>query len=168
MLTNEQMPKIRPCLLGDDVTGPRVYELLEDWIYPDHPLGPILLKRPFFSDLASIPKYVPRWVISPSGYLFLAGFVHDYLYKNQFFYVEKRIGPKYLEVVDPPFAEPTYIKYWTDRKRADEIFKEIANISYPKQKKMTALATGALVVGGWAAWNDHRKNDQVVSKIGDL
>ena len=163
MLTAEQMPKIRPVPLGRS-KGPRVYELLEDWRYDDHPLGPIILRCPFFSDLASIPPYVPRFVLSPDGYLFIPGFVHDYIYKHRFIWTEQ-IDPKYLEVADPPLVEPRVIKYWAGRERADEIFREIADIVSPDHTAMTKVATAALAVGGWKAWNDHRARDEKVIDI---
>jgi len=148
MLTAAQMPILRPLPLrpGDPR---RVWEVMEIWRYCEYPaIDPMIIRPPFLTDLASIPVIFSN-IISPSGYLFLAGFLHDHVYKYQYIWTERTDAE----------GNARLIKYWMGREQADRLFGEIANISYPEQWLMTKVAKGALAVGGWKAWNDHRKKD---------
>ena len=62
---------------GKDKTGLSYYELAEDHIDDDFP--GIVVPKGFLTNGASVPKYI-RGIISPTGNLFRAAVVHDYLY----------------------------------------------------------------------------------------
>lgn len=97
----------------------------------------------FQFDGASIPKFL-RTFFSPVGVLLVGGLVHDYAYK---YACLKRTGKGALLMLD--------------QKRADEIFRDI-NIEVNGFYFMNYLAYWSLRLGGFVAWNGHRKNNAKV------
>jgi len=97
----------------------------------------------FQFDGASIPKFL-RTFFSPVGVLLVGGLVHDYAYK---YACLKRTGKGALLVLD--------------QKRADQIFRDI-NIEVNGFYFMNYLAYWSLRLGGFVAWNGHRKNNAKV------
>ena len=97
----------------------------------------------FIFDGASIPKFL-RTFFSPVGVLLMGGLVHDYAYK---YACLKRTGKGALLIVD--------------QKRADEIFRDIC-IEVNGFYTMNYLAYWSLRLGGFVAWNGHRKRNAKV------
>jgi len=56
--------------------GPNKWQLLEDWQSPF-----MLIPKGFITDGASVPRFF-WWFASPTGDLFEASIVHDYMYEN--------------------------------------------------------------------------------------
>ena len=93
----------------------------------------------FQFDGASIPKFL-RTFFSPVGVLLVGGLVHDYGYKYETLLLKsktKTIGLK-------------------SQKWMDETFRDI-NISVNGFYSMNYLAYWSLRIGGFIAWNGHRK-----------
>lgn len=90
----------------------------------------ITIPEGFETDFASVPQIF--WnILPPWGKYGKAAVLHDYLYKSGMF----------------------------DRSRCDEIFleaMEALNVSWIKRKTIYA----GVRMGGWIAWNNHRKNDK--------
>ena len=82
-----------------------------------------------------------RTFFSPVGVLLVGGLVHDYMYK---FAALKRTGKGGLLLVD--------------QKKADQIFRDI-NIEVNGFYFMNYLAYWSLRLGGFVAWNGHRKRN---------
>ena len=124
----------------------RNWELTKDWKY-NIDGKEYVIPAGFTFDGASIPKFL-RTFFSPVGVLLIGGLVHDYAYKY-----------KTLLEVDKKktMGELT-------QKRADEIFRDI-NIIVNGFYSMNYLAYWSLRIGGFVAWNGHRKRD---SKIPEL
>ena len=99
----------------------------------------------FQFDGASIPKFL-RTFFSPVGVLLLGGLVHDYMYKYTACKPSKK-GSLLL----------------VDQKKADQIFRDI-NIEVNGFYFMNYLAYWSLRIGGFVAWNGHRKRNV---KIGE-
>ena len=126
--------------------GTRNWEITKDWNYTIDGVD-YVIPAGFQFDGASIPKFL-RTFFSPVGVLLVGGLVHDYAYKY-----------KTLLEVDKKktMGELT-------QKRADEIFRDI-NIIVNGFYSMNYLAYWSLRIGGFVAWNGHRKRD---SKIPEL
>ena len=119
----------------------RNWELVEDWRYnidgKDY-----IIPAGFQFDGASIPKFL-RTFFSPVGVLLIGGLVHDYMYK--YTHCKPVSGKDALLVVD--------------QKRADQIFRDI-NIVVNGFYTMNYLAYWSLRIGGFVAWNGHRKREK--------
>ena len=124
----------------------RNWEITKDWHYKIDDTE-YVIPAGFTFDGASIPKFL-RTFFSPVGVLLIGGLVHDYAYKY-----------KTLLEIDKKktMGELT-------QKRADEIFRDI-NIIVNGFYSMNYLAYWSLRIGGFVAWNGHRKRD---SKIPEL
>ena len=148
------MPKLKPLRIPTAgkgfwsaiwmwLTGTRHWEVAEDWNYK---IGgeSYVIPAGFKFDGASIPKFLHTW-LSPTGVLLMGGLVHDYAYKYATFIKSN----KKSTMGD------------IDHKKADEIFRDI-NIEQNGFHFLNKLAYWALRIGGFMAWNSHRK---VNSKI---
>ena len=63
-----------------DIGKKYLWNLAGDLIYrSDHWPDLIIVKKGFETDLASIPKWVPRWLFDPNGKHRAAAVVHDHL-----------------------------------------------------------------------------------------
>jgi hypothetical protein len=123
----------------------RNWELTQDWKYNIDGTEYVIPKG-FTFDGASIPKFL-RTFFSPVGVLLIGGLVHDYMYKYTHC---KPVSTKSALLV-------------VDQKRADQIFRDI-NIVVNGFYTMNYLAYWSLRIGGFVAWNGHRKRN---AKIGD-
>ena len=118
----------------------RNWELVQDWKYNLDGTEYVIPKG-FTFDGASIPKFL-RTFFSPVGVLLIGGLVHDYMYKYTHC---KPVSAKGALLV-------------VDQKRADQIFRDI-NIVVNGFYTMNYLAYWSLRIGGFVAWNGHRKRD---------
>ena len=118
----------------------RNWELTQDWKYNIDGTEYVIPKG-FTFDGASIPKFL-RTFFSPVGVLLIGGLVHDYMYKYTHC---KPVSAKGALLV-------------VDQKKADQIFRDI-NIVVNGFYSMNNLAYWSLRIGGFVAWNGHRKKD---------
>jgi len=118
----------------------RNWELTQDWKYNLDGTDYVIPKG-FTFDGASIPKFL-RTFFSPVGVLLIGGLVHDYMYKYTHC---KPVSAKGALLV-------------VDQKKADQIFRDI-NIVVNGFYTMNYLAYWSLRIGGFVAWNGHRKRD---------
>jgi hypothetical protein len=118
----------------------RNWELVQDWKYNLDGTEYVIPKG-FTFDGASIPKFL-RTFFSPVGVLLIGGLVHDYMYKYTHC---KPVSAKGALLV-------------VDQKKADQIFRDI-NIVVNGFYTMNYLAYWSLRIGGFVAWNGHRKRD---------
>ena len=118
----------------------RNWELVQDWKYNIDGTDYVIPKG-FTFDGASIPKFL-RTFFSPVGVLLIGGLVHDYMYKYTHC---KPVSAKGALLV-------------VDQKKADQIFRDI-NIVVNGFYTMNYLAYWSLRIGGFVAWNGHRKKD---------
>lgn len=118
--------------------GVRQWEIVKDWHFE---LGgqEYVIPKNFVFDGASVPKFLASW-LSPVGILLLGGLVHDFIYKYQTLVLK---GKKKCE---PNFTQ----------KEADIIFRDI-NIEQNGIHVLNYAAYYALRLGGFMAWNAHRK-----------
>jgi hypothetical protein len=110
----------------------------KDWKYKINDVE-YVIPAGFQFDGASIPKFL-RTFFSPVGVLLIGGLVHDYMYKYT--------ACKPLNKKDPLLL--------VDQKKADQIFRDI-NIEVNGFYFMNYLAYWSLRLGGFVAWNGHRK-----------
>jgi hypothetical protein len=128
------------------LTKTRTWEITKDWKFHithdgnTHPTYYVIPKG-FIFDGASVPKPLRSW-LSPMGVLLSGGLVHDYVYK---FEVLKLGGKK----------GATEKK---NQKWADMLFRDIC-VDVNGFKLINYLAYYALRLGGWLAWNGHRKRN---------
>ena len=120
----------------------RNWEITKDWHYTIDGVD-YVIPAGFQFDGASIPKFL-RTFFSPVGVLLMGGLVHDYAYK---YACLKRTGKGALLILD--------------QKRADEIFRDIC-IEVNGFYTMNYLAYWSLRIGGFVAWNGHRKRNAKV------
>jgi len=153
MLTEEQMPALRPIPVSKRGERRR-YRLLEDWKCDI--LGrefTFIIPKGFIFDGASIPRLF--WnMLSPSGYLFLAGLFHDFPYKYGFVYI-------YSIIDSLDGGQPRIIKTWLDQKEADQKFEAMADKICMGAKFFTAVAYKSLRAFGFITWNKYRKVDSL-------
>ena len=108
-----------------------------------------VIPKGFVFDGASVPKFLASF-LSPVGVLLIGGLIHDYAYKYE----------QLLEKNQPLVSDES--KKLT-QKEADIIFRDI-NIEVNGFHFLNYLAYWALRIGGFVAWNGHRKRNV---KIGD-
>ena len=120
--------------------GVRHWEIAEDFHYKLNDKDYVIPKG-FQFDGASIPKFLHTF-FSPVGVLLMGGLIHDYAYKYQTLLMKNK--KETLGVIS--------------QKRADEIFRDI-NINVNGFYVMNYLAYYSLRLGGFVAWNGHRKRN---------
>lgn len=119
--------------------GVRQWQIAKDWHFEVNGQAYVIPKG-FIFDGASVPKFLASW-LSPTGILLLGGLVHDFIYKYETLVLK---GKKKCE---PNFTQ----------KEADELFRDI-NIEQNGIHVLNYAAYYALRLGGFVAWNGHRKN----------
>ena len=123
----------------------RNWVLTKDWEYKMNDVT-YVIPAGFQFDGASIPKFL-RTFFSPVGVLLIGGLVHDYMYK---YTACKPVNKK-----DPLLV--------VDQKKADQIFRDI-NINVNGFYTMNYLAYWSLRLGGFVAWNGHRKRNAKIEE----
>ena len=124
----------------------RNWVLTEDWKY-NIDGEEYVIPSGFQFDGASIPKFL-RTFFSPVGVLLMGGLVHDYAYKYKT--LLKKNKKDTMGVLT--------------QKRADEIFRDI-NIIVNGFYTMNILAYWSLRIGGFVAWNGHRKRNAKIKGL---
>jgi len=119
------------------LTGTRHWIVASDWAFRVNGEW-YVIPAGFQFDGASIPKFLHTW-LSPTGVLLMGGLVHDYAYKYAT-----------LKKKDEGTCGPL------TQKDSDVIFRDI-NIEQNGFHFLNYLAYWALRIGGFVAWNGHRK-----------
>jgi len=122
------------------LTSTRNWTITKDWKYKIDG-NEYVIPKGFQFDGASIPKFL-RTFFSPVGVLLIGGLVHDYMYKYSALKSVQAKGALLL----------------VDQKKADQIFRDI-NIEVNGFYFMNYLAYWSLRIGGFVAWNGHRKRN---------
>ena len=122
------------------IFGVRHWEIAEDFKYGING-DKFVIPAGFKFDGASIPKFLHTF-LSPVGVLLIGGLIHDYAYKYKTLLKEDK----------------TETMGDISQKKADEIFRDI-NIEINGFFLMNYLAYYSLRLGGFVAWNKHRKVD---------
>jgi len=104
-----------------------------------------VIPKGFQFDGASIPKFLHTW-LSPTGVLLMGGLIHDY-------------GYKYETLLRKGKKTTIGIK---DQKWMDQTFRDI-NIEQNGFHLLNYLAYWALRLGGFVAWNGHRKRGDTIN-----
>jgi len=125
------------------LTSTRNWVLTKNWRYNIDGTE-YVIPAGFQFDGASIPKFL-RTFFSPVGVLLIGGLVHDYMYK-------------YTACKPADNNSPLLV---VDQKRADQIFRDI-NIEVNGFYLMNYLAYWSLRLGGFVAWNGHRKRNEKI------
>ena len=150
-------PELKPLQIKTKVKGfwkgialwllsTRNWELTKDWKYNIDGTE-YVIPAGFQFDGASIPKFL-RTFFSPVGVLLIGGLVHDYAYKYK---TLLKVNKK------ETMGELT-------QKRADEIFRDI-NVIVNGFYTMNRLAYWSLRLGGFVAWNGHRKRNSKIPGV---
>lgn len=149
MLTAEQMPKLQPLPVRSRGERRRWF-VLEDWTCDFLGRGfTYIIPKGFIFDGASIPRLF--WnILNPTGYLFIAGLLHDFVYKYRFLYTYSTI-----ECLDG--KERKIIKEPYNQKEADKKFEDLADEICMGAHFFTRCSYIALRVFGSKAWEKHRK-----------
>ena len=124
----------------------RNWEIKKDWKYNIDGTE-YVIPAGFVFDGASIPKFL-RSFFSPVGVLLMGGLVHDYAYKYKTLLKKNK---------KDTMGELT-------QKRADEIFRDI-NVIVNGFYTMNRLAYWSLRIGGFIAWNGHRKRNAKIKGV---
>ena len=126
------------------VFGTRHWEVAKDFNYSINKQN-FVIPKGFKFDGASVPKFLAQF-LSPVGVLLIGGLIHDYGYKYETLLLKngKTIGIRSQQ--------------WMDK-----TFRDI-NIEVNGFYFLNYLAYWALRLGGWVAWNKHRK---INAKVGD-
>ena len=125
------------------LTSTRNWVTTKDWKYRINDVE-YIIPVGFQFDGASIPKFM-RTFFSPVGVLLIGGLVHDYAYK--YACLQQKNGTLLL----------------LNQKLADKLFRDIS-IEVNGFQFLNYLAYYALRLGGFMAWNKHRK---VNAKVGE-
>ena len=148
----EELPHLQPIKISTKGKGfwkgiimwllsTRNWKLTKDWKYRYNGIE-YIIPAGFQFDGASIPKFL-RTFFSPVGVLLVGGLVHDYMYK--YACMKRTVSKDSLMLVD--------------QKKADQIFRDI-NIEVNGFYFMNYLAYWSLRIGGFIAWNGHRKREK--------
>ena len=116
----------------------RKWEIVKDFHYKVDGED-LVIPKGFIFDGASVPKFMHAW-LSPMGILLVGGLIHDY-------------GYKYQTLLCKGKKESIGVK---TQKQMDIIFRDI-NIIQNGFRLINYLAYYGLKLGGFAAWNKHRK-----------
>jgi len=146
-----EMPMMKPIVIPTNGRGffksvwcwfieVRHWEIAKDWHYTVNGTNYVIPKG-FIFDGASVPKFLGSW-LSPIGILLIGGLVHDYVYK--------------YEVLLHKGKRKTSEKF--TQKEADQLFRDI-NIEQNGIHVLNWAAYYALRLGGFVAWNGHRKRN---------
>jgi len=127
------------------ILGVRHWEIAKDFEYTLNG-EKFVIPAGFKFDGASIPKFLHPF-LSPVGVLLIGGLVHDYAYKYET--LLKKNKKDTLGIIS--------------QKRADEIFRDIG-IGVNGFYLMNYLAYWSLRLGGFMAWNKHRKVNAKIRK----
>ena len=119
------------------VFGTRRWEITKDFHYSLNGEN-FIIPKGFKFDGASVPKFLAQF-LSPVGLLLIGGLIHDYGYK--------------YETLLRKNKTPNGIR---SQKWMDKTFRDI-NIEVNGFYFLNYLAYWALRLGGWVAWNKHRK-----------
>jgi len=125
----------------------RNWEIKKDWHYNIDGVD-YVIPAGFTFDGASIPKFL-RTFFSPVGVLLVGGLVHDYAYKYQTLLRKNKKDTMGI----------------ISQARADQIFRDI-NINVNGFYVMNYLSYYSLRIGGFVAWNGHRKRNSKIEGIG--
>ena len=120
------------------ILGVRYWEIVKDFEYVLNG-NKYVIPAGFNFDGASIPKILHPFA-SPVGVLLIPGLVHDYAYKYGTLLRQNKKDT--MGVIS--------------QKKADQIFRDI-NIGVNDFYLMNYLAYWSLRLGGFLAWNKHRK-----------
>ena len=120
------------------ILGVRHWEIAKDFEYELNG-NKYVIPAGFIFDGASIPKFLHTF-LSPVGVLLIGGLVHDYAYK--------------YAALKPKSKKDAILLL--DQKKSDQIFRDI-NIEINGFYFMNYLAYWSLRLGGFMAWNKHRK-----------
>ena len=131
------------------LTGTRHWMVAQDWGFKLNGEW-YVIPAGFVFDGASIPKFLHTW-LSPTGVLLMGGLVHDYAYKYE------TLLRKYKKETMGVLTQ----------KRADEIFRDI-NIEQNGFHFLNKLAYWALRLGGFVAWNGHRKRNCKIDGLNEF
>jgi hypothetical protein len=147
MMTVDQMPTLQP--LPVTKRGERRRWLVkEDW--ECEILGEYqryVVPAGFIFDGASIPRLF--WnILSPTGYLFIAGLIHDFIYKYAFIFTYTWY---------PDNRENRIYRQMLSQKEADSLFENLAEKICMGASFFTKSATLSLRLAGFMAWNEHRE-----------
>jgi hypothetical protein len=149
IFTYKEMPHLKPLPIATKgkgfwgaiklwLLGVRHWELTKDFTFAINGVKYVIPKG-FQFDGASVPKFLATW-LSPTGVLLMGGLVHDYAYKyGTLLHTNKKttMGP-------------------LNQKSADRLFRDIC-IAVNGFVLMNWLAYVGLRLGGFVAWNGHRK-----------
>lgn len=149
----EKMPHMQPIIIKTAgkgfwgaiwmwLTGVRQWTIAEDFNYTLNGEN-YVIPAGFQFDGASVPKFLATW-LSPTGVLLMGGLIHDYAYKYE---TLKKISGDTMGKIT--------------QKQADIIFRDI-NIEQNGFHLLNYLAYWALRIGGFVAWNGHRKRNAKV------
>ena len=147
--TSKGMPHMKPIAIPTKGKGfwgglkvwlfvSRKWEIVSDYHYNIDGQD-LVIPKGFVFDGASVPKFLHTW-LSPMGVLLVGGLIHDYGYKYQTLLCKgkkKAIGMK-------------------TQSQLDVIFRDV-NIVQNGFRLINYLAYYGLKLGGFAAWNKHRK-----------
>lgn len=153
----KEMPQLRPLKIETAgkgfwgaiwmwISGTRHWEVADNWSFKLDGDW-YVIPAGFQFDGASIPKFMHTW-LSPTGVLLMGGLVHDYAYKYQ---TLLKLNQKSTMGV-------------IDQKKADQIFRDI-NIEQNGFHFLNYLAYWALRIGGFVAWNGHRKVNAEIPQL---
>ena len=153
----EELPHLQPIKISTKGKGfwkgiimwllaTRNWILIDDWKYNING-EEYVIPAGFQFDGASIPKFL-RTFFSPVGVLLIGGLVHDYAYKY------KTLLKKNKKSTMGDLTQ----------KKADEIFRDI-NIIVNGFYVMNYLSYYSLRLGGFLAWNGHRKRNAKIKGI---
>jgi len=118
----------------------RTWTITKDFHFKLRGVGYVIPKG-FTFDGASVPKFLASF-LSPTGVLLIGGLIHDYAYK--YAALKPKNDKDALLIVN--------------QHEADKIFRDI-NIEVNGFHFLNYLAYWALRIGGFIAWNGHRKNN---------
>ena len=127
--------------------GSRHWEVTKDFKYSLNGQS-FVIPAGFKFDGASVPKFLGQF-LSPVGVLLIGGLIHDYGYKYETLLINKHskltLGVK-------------------SQKWMDETFRDI-NIEVNGFYLLNYLAYWALRIGGFVAWNGHRKRNAKIKGV---
>lgn len=145
----KEMPHMQPIIIPTDgkgfwgaiwlwLMGTRKWTIAKDFHYTLNGQN-FVIPKGFEFDGASIPKFLHTW-LSPVGVLLMGGLIHDY-------------GYKYATLLKKDKKNTIGSR---DQKWMDQTFRDI-NIEQNGFHFLNYLAYWALRLGGFVAWNKHRK-----------
>ena len=144
------LPFKKPIISSNGYHGKSISLRAPSWVFQTIGDKTFFIPEGFVFDGASVPRIF--WsVLSPVGLLLVQGIIHDFAYKYGFVWIVKL--NEMHEIIDKrKFGQGEQRVFW------DALFRKLGTL-VNGVNVVNWIAWAGVRVGGWFAWDEHRKKE---------